>query len=127
MAEDQSGGIEALEQRLAQEQALVCPSEMHQGGLPMEPLPLSEENDKALVLYNHTNTNAFYKTPASRDFSIIVNSDLIPGLRGMTTCCCLKDFVCKFSKVILRLLLCMSKFRNGYDYYTTTERTKKIA
>ncbi|KAL6215625.1 hypothetical protein ACLB2K_015054 [Fragaria x ananassa] len=73
MAEDQSGGIEALEQRLAQEQALACPS---QGGLP-----LSDENDKALVLYNPTSTNTFYKTPASRDFSIIVNSDLIPGLR----------------------------------------------
>ncbi|XP_004291277.1 PREDICTED: uncharacterized protein LOC101306694 [Fragaria vesca subsp. vesca] len=76
MAEDKSGGIEALEQRLAQEQALACPSEM-----PMEPLPLSDENDKALVLYNPANTNTFYKTPASRDFSIIVNSDLIPGLR----------------------------------------------
>ncbi|PRQ27450.1 hypothetical protein RchiOBHm_Chr6g0305451 [Rosa chinensis] len=79
MAEDQSGGIEALEQRLAQEQALACPSEMQKGALPMEPLALPEENEKALVIYNPANT--FYKTPASKDFSIIVNSDLIPGLR----------------------------------------------
>ena len=82
MADNQINGIESLEQRLAQKQPLAIPSEMQQGCLPMEPVALPEENDKALVLYNPANT--FYKTPASTDFSIVVNSDLIPGLRGMT-------------------------------------------
>ncbi|EXC32768.1 hypothetical protein L484_019882 [Morus notabilis] len=37
-------------------------------------------NEKALVLYSSTNT-LFFKPPTSPDFSVVVNSDLIPGLR----------------------------------------------
>ncbi|XP_050365883.1 uncharacterized protein LOC126784465 [Argentina anserina] len=81
-ADGRSNGIEPLEQRLAPEQALAVASEMQQGGLPMEPVALSEDTDKALVLYNPaTPASTLYRTPASTDFSIVVNSDLIPGLR----------------------------------------------
>lgn len=38
-------------------------------------------NEKALVVYNPTNTPLF-KSPTSPDFSLIVRSDLIPGLKG---------------------------------------------
>lgn len=37
-------------------------------------------NEKALVVYNPTNTPLF-KSPTSPDFSLIVSSDLIPGLK----------------------------------------------
>lgn len=40
------------------------------------------ENETALVLYNPMNTRMF-KSPTSPDFSLVVNSDLIPGLKGM--------------------------------------------
>jgi hypothetical protein len=73
MKEDQISGLEPL----------ACTSHMQKGGLPMDSLPLPSGDEKALVLYNPAKM-PFYKTPASKDFSIIVNSDLIPGLRGET-------------------------------------------
>lgn len=38
-------------------------------------------DEKALVVYNPTSTPLF-KSPTSPDFSLIVSSDLIPGLKG---------------------------------------------
>lgn len=70
MKEDQISGLEPL----------ACTSHMQKGGLPMDSLPLPSGDEKALVLYSPAKM-PFYKTPASKDFSIIVNSNLIPGLR----------------------------------------------
>lgn len=73
MKEDQISGFEPL----------ACTNHVQKGALPMGSLPLPSGDEKALVLYNPAKM-PFYKTPASQDFSIIVNSDLIPGLRGET-------------------------------------------
>lgn len=52
---------------------------MQTDDLPKDPLPSGDE--KAIVLYNPANMPPLHKSPDSRDFSLIVSSDLIPGLR----------------------------------------------
>ncbi|KAM1776788.1 hypothetical protein ACFX11_043542 [Malus domestica] len=72
--EYQSSAAQVFEEMPTPETSVV----MQTDDLPTEPLPSGDE--KALVLYNPANTR-FFKAPDSRDFSVIVNSDLIPGLR----------------------------------------------
>ncbi|KAM1573580.1 hypothetical protein FF2_042948 [Malus domestica] len=72
--EYQSSAAQMFEEMPIPETSVV----MQTDDLPTEPLPSGDE--KALVLYNPANTR-FFKAPDSRDFSVIVNSDLIPGLR----------------------------------------------
>ncbi|KAM1618103.1 hypothetical protein FF2_016724 [Malus domestica] len=72
--EDQSSAAQVFDEKPAPETSVV----MQTDDLPTDPLPSGDE--KALVLYNPTNTRIF-KAPDSQDFSVIVNSDLIPGLR----------------------------------------------
>lgn len=55
-------------------------SMVHRDPSPVEICP-SYEKALALVLYNPINTPLF-GSPASPDFSIILNSDLNPGLKG---------------------------------------------
>lgn len=43
-------------------------------------MPSSHSQDRAIVLYNSSNT-PFFKSPSSPDFSIIINSALFPGLK----------------------------------------------
>ncbi|BFG18637.1 hypothetical protein CerSpe_049110 [Prunus speciosa] len=52
---------------------------MQTDDLRKDPLPSGDE--KAIVLYNPANMPLLLKSPDSRDFSLIVSSDLIPGLR----------------------------------------------
>ncbi|KAM1200622.1 hypothetical protein ACFX2I_016880 [Malus domestica] len=72
--EDQSSAAQVFDEKPAPETSVV----MQTDDLPTDPLPSGDE--RALVLYNPTNTRIF-KAPDSQDFSVIVNSDLIPGLR----------------------------------------------
>lgn len=60
---------------------------MQTDDLPKDPLPSGDE--KAIVLYNPANMPPLLKSPDSRDFSLIVNSDLIPGLRGKNLDLCI--------------------------------------
>lgn len=60
---------------------------MQRDDLRKDPLPSGDE--KAIVLYNPANMPLLLKSPDSRDFSLIVSSDLIPGLRGKNLDLCI--------------------------------------
>ena len=68
-----SKGVPQIIEPLPQESPLTSSN--------MAPVAVDGGNEKAIVLYNPTNTPMF-KSPTSPDFSIVVNCDLIPGLKG---------------------------------------------
>jgi len=46
------------------------------------PSPVTDMEERAIVLYEPTATTPFLKSPSSPEFSIVIKSDLIPGLKG---------------------------------------------
>jgi hypothetical protein len=72
-----------LEQGLLQEQPFISSGNMVQTEAPViDSMPSNiNSEERALVLYNPPNI-PFVKSPSSPDFTIVVNSELIPGLKG---------------------------------------------
>ncbi|POO03881.1 DBH-like monooxygenase [Trema orientale] len=77
--EDPTSTVPEIMDHMLQEQHLtssnIAPIDALAG-----PVAADDGYEKALVIYNPTNTPLF-KSPKSYDFSIVVNSNLIPGLK----------------------------------------------
>ncbi|GMY17676.1 L-arabinokinase [Fagus crenata] len=73
-----------LEQGLLQEQPFISSGNMVQTEAPViDSMPSNiNSEERALVLYNPPNI-PFVKSPSSPDFTIVVNSELIPGLKDI--------------------------------------------
>ena len=60
---------------------------------PLSMLSSNSLEERALFLYNQPLNTPFFKSPCSPDFPIVVNSALIPGLKGRYQSL---PFVCSF-------------------------------
>ena len=78
-----------------EQQPFTCSSNnmLQMAVAPLSMLSSKSLEERALLLYNQPLNNPFFKSPCSPDFPIVVNSALIPGLKGRYQSL---PFVCSF-------------------------------